>query len=87
MSTGHANSAKDMLLRLEAMVLMGSDLPISAVRRQISTGIDYVVHLDRNREGKRRVVEIIELLGMEGEEIKIRTIFDLHAKEKIQIEI
>ena len=87
MSTGHANSAKDMLLRLETMVLMGSDLPISAVRRQISTGIDYVVHLDRNREGKRRVVEIIELLGMEGEEIKIRTIFDLHAKEKIQIEI
>lgn len=87
MSTGHANSAKDMLLRLEAMVLMGSDLPISAVRRQISTGIDYVVHLDRNREGKRRVVEIIELLGMEGEEIKIRTVFDLHAKEKIQIEI
>ena len=87
MSTGHANSAKDMLLRLEAMVLMGSDLPISAVRRQISTGIDYVVHLDRNREGKRKVVEIIELLGMEGEEIKIRTIFDLHAKEKIQIEI
>ena len=87
MSTGHANSAKDMLLRLEAMVLMGSDLPISAVRRQISTGIDYVVHLDRNREGKRKVVEIIELLGMEGEEIKIRTVFDLHAKEKHIIEI
>ena len=87
MSTGHANSAKDMLLRLEAMVLMGSDLPISAVRRQISTGIDYIVHLDRNREGKRKVVEIIELLGMEGEEIKVRTVFDVHEKEKQQIEI
>ena len=87
MSTGHANSAKDMLLRLEAMVLMGSDLPISAVRRQISTGIDYIIHLDRNREGKRKVVEIIELLGMEGEEIKVRTVFDVHEKEKQQIEI
>ena len=87
MSTGHANSAKDMLLRLEAMVLMGSDLPISAVRRQISTGIDYIVHLDRNREGKGKVVEIIELLGMEGEEIKVRTVFDVHEKEKQQIEI
>ena len=87
MSTGHANSAKDMLLRLEAMVLMGSDLPVSAIRRQISTGIDYIVHLDRDRFGKRKVIEIIELTGMEGEEINVREIYSVYSKEKIKIEI
>jgi pilus assembly protein CpaF len=75
LSTGHANSAEDMLLRLEAMVLMGSALPVSAIRRQIATGIDLIVHLDRDRNGNRKVVEIIELLGMEGEEIKTHPIF------------
>ena len=87
MSTGHANSAKDMLLRLEAMVLMGSELPVSAIRRQISTGIDYIVHLDRNRYGKRRVVEIIELTGMEGEEIRTKTLYSVHDKENVNHEI
>lgn len=87
MSTGHANSAKDMLLRLEAMVLMGSDLPVSAIRRQISTGIDYIVHLDRDRFGKRKVVEIIELIGMEGEEINVHEIYSVYSKEKIKIEV
>ena len=75
MSTGHSNSAKDMLLRLESMVLMGSDLPVSAIRRQISTAIDLIVHLDRDRVGKRRVTEIIELTGMEGEDIGCRTVY------------
>ena len=87
MSTGHANSAKDMLLRLEAMVLMGSDLPVSAIRRQISTGIDYIVHLDRDRFGKRKVVEIIELIGMEGEEINVHELYSVYSKEKIKIEV
>lgn len=77
LSTGHANSAKDMLLRLEAMVLMGTKLPIAAIRRQISTGIDLIVHLERGRSGRRRVVEILEILGMEQEEIKTRPVFVL----------
>lgn len=77
LSTGHANSAKDMLLRLEAMVLMGTKLPIAAIRRQISTGIDLIVHLERGRSGRRRVVEILEIMGMENEEIKTRPIFKL----------
>lgn len=80
LSTGHANSAEDMLLRLEAMVLMGSVLPVGAIRRQIATGIDLIVHLDRDRFGNRKVVEIIELLGMEGEEIKTHPIF-VYTKE------
>ena len=81
LSTGHANSAQDMLLRLEAMVLMGSALPVSAIRRQISTGIDIIVHLDRDRGGNRRVVQIIELLGMDKEEIKSHEIFS-YCREK-----
>ncbi len=66
-----------MLLRLEAMVLMGTKLPIAAIRRQISTGIDLIVHLERGRSGRRRVVEILEIMGMENEEIKTRPIFML----------
>ena len=75
MSTGHANTAEDMLLRLEAMVLMGTKLPIGAIRRQISTGIDLIVHLSRQRNGQRRVEEIIEILGISGEEIKKNVLF------------
>ena len=75
LSTGHANSAKDMLLRLEAMVLMGTELPVGAIRRQISTGIDLIIHLERDRNGKRKVVEIMELLGMDGEEIRQKSLF------------
>lgn len=77
MSTGHANTATDMLLRLEAMVLMGTKLPVSAIRRQISTGIDLMVHLSRLRNGQRRVEEILEIVGMRGEEIETNTLFAL----------
>ena len=70
-----------MLLRLEAMVLMGTKLPIAAIRRQISTGIDLIVHLERGRSGRRRIVEIMEILGMENEEIKTRPIFVLQDTE------
>ncbi|MBR3040191.1 MAG: CpaF family protein [Lachnospiraceae bacterium] len=81
LSTGHANSASDMLLRLEAMVLMGTELPIGAIRRQIATGIDLIVHLERRRSGKRKVVEIMEILGMEGEEIKKGELFRMEENE------
>ena len=60
LSTGHANSPKDMLSRLETMVLMGMDLPLTAVRRQIASGVDLIVHLGRLRDGSRRVLEIVE---------------------------
>ena len=62
MSTGHANSAADMLSRLENMVLMGMDLPLSAIRNQIASGVDIIVHLGRIRDKSRKVLEITEVI-------------------------
>ncbi len=75
LSTGHANSARDMLYRLETMVLMGLDIPLPAVRRQISSGIDILVHLARMGDRSRRVVEIFEVMDMEGNEIILHPLF------------
>ncbi|MCR4705290.1 MAG: CpaF family protein [Lachnospiraceae bacterium] len=75
LSTGHANSARDMLYRLETMVLMGMDLPISAIRRQIASGIDLIVHLGRLRDKTRKVLEIVEVLGISGDEIETQTLY------------
>ena len=69
LSTGHANSPKDMLSRIETMVLMGMDLPISAIRRQIASGIDIIVHLGRLRDKTRKVLEVVEILAYENGEI------------------
>ncbi len=69
LSTGHANSSEDMLARLETMVLMGMELPLSAIRRQIASGVDIIVHLGRLRDKSRRVLEIVEILGYENDEI------------------
>jgi pilus assembly protein CpaF len=76
LSTGHANSSKDMLSRLETMVLMGMDLPLSAVRRQIASGVDIIVHLGRLRDKSRRVIEIVEILGFEDGEIITTPIYE-----------
>lgn len=68
LSTGHANSCKDMLSRLETMVLMGMDLPLPAIRSQIASGIDIFVHLGRLRDKSRKVLSITEVEGfVEGE--------------------
>lgn len=75
MSTGHANSARDMLARLENMVLMGVELPLAAIRQQIASGVDIVVHLGRLRDKSRRVLEIAEILGCENNEIKMNPLF------------
>ncbi|WP_241158275.1 CpaF family protein [Cohnella candidum] len=61
LSTGHANSPKDMISRLETMVLSGADLPIQAVRKQIASALDVIVHLSRFRDGSRRVTDICEV--------------------------
>lgn len=71
LSTGHANSAKDMLSRLETMMLMGIDLPLAAIRRQIASGIDIIVHLGRMRDKTRKVIEIVEIVGMKEGEIEV----------------
>lgn len=76
MSTGHANSGKDMLSRLENMVLMGLELPLAAIRQQIASGIDIIVHLGRLRDKSRRVLEITEILGYENNEIRLNPLFE-----------
>ncbi len=75
MSTGHANSGKDMLARLENMVLMGMELPLAAIRQQIASGVDIIVHLGRLRDKTRRVLEIMELAGCEGNVISLNPLF------------
>ena len=76
LSTGHANSSKDMLSRLETMTLMGSvDLPLAAIRSQIASGIDIIVQLSRLRDRSRKVVEVVELDGIKDGEIQLNTLY------------
>lgn len=76
LSTGHANNPKDMLSRLETMVLMGMDIPLTAIQRQIASGIDVLVHLGRLRDKSRRVLSIVEILGYVDGEIKLQTLYE-----------
>lgn len=69
LSTGHANSPEDMLSRLETLVLLGSDIPLLAARKQIASAIDIIIHLGRLRDKSRKVLEIVEVLGVENNEI------------------
>lgn len=81
LSTGHANSPKDMLSRLETMVLMGMDLPLTAIRRQIASGVDLIVHLGRLRDGSRRVLKIVELDGIKEGEILLHVLFSFQEED------
>lgn len=96
-STGHGNSPRDMLARLETMVLMASDLPLSAVRGQIASAVDVMVHVTRMRDKSRKVVAVEEVDGIENGEIILNPIFsckedgclkkvgDLKHKEKLRL--
>ncbi len=76
LSTLHANSPRDALARLETMVLMaGMDLPIRAIREQVASALDLIVHLSRLRDGSRRVTEISEVVGMESDTITLSTLY------------
>ena len=75
LGTAHANSVRDMISRLEMMVLMGEQLPIPVIRRQIVSGVEIMIHLTREADGTRRLGEIAEIAGMKGEEPEIRTLF------------
>lgn len=75
MSTGHANSSVDMLSRLENMILMGMEIPLDAIRQQIASGIDIIVHLGRLRDRSRKVLEIVEVLGYEKGEIRLKPLY------------
>jgi enamine deaminase RidA (YjgF/YER057c/UK114 family) len=77
LSTGHANSPKDMLRRLETMILMtGYDLPLRAIREQIASAIDLIVHTARLKDGTRKVVNITEIYGIEDDEILAQDVFE-----------
>ena len=76
LSTGHANSTKDALTRLETMVLMGVDMPIVAIKQQITSAIDIVIHIAKLKDKSRRVLEISEVEGFENEEIVLNKIYE-----------
>ena len=76
-ATGHGNSAKGMLRRLEAMYLMSEEIPLEAVRAQILEGIDVIVHLTRTRDGMRRVTEVSELTGYKNGEYELNRLFEV----------
>lgn len=80
LSTGHANSPRDMLNRLETLVLMGLDIPLAAVRQQIASGIDLVIHLGRLRDKSRRVLEISEVGDVVEGEIVLHTLYEFREK-------
>lgn len=87
LSTGHANSAKDMLTRIETMVLQGaSGLPLDAVRRQIGSALDIIVHLSRMRDHSRKVVEISEVLGYDHGEIIMNPLYVFEEDENSTLE-
>lgn len=73
-SSGHANGPEDMLKRLETMVLMGVDMPVSAIRGQIASAIDIIIHLGRIRDGSRKLLEIDEVLGIEDGQVRMEKI-------------
>ena len=83
LSTGHANSPKDMLSRLETMVLMGVDMPLAAIKGQIAAGVDIIVHLGRLRNKTRKVIEITEVLDYEDGEIKLNQLYKYDFGEMI----
>lgn len=75
LSTGHSNSTRDMLSRLETMVLTGAPLPLEAIRQQIASAVDIIIQLSRLRDKSRRTMEITEVLGYENGEIKLNPIY------------
>ena len=75
LSTGHANSSKDMITRLETMVLMGMDLPLPAIQRQIASGVDILIHLGRFRDKSRKLISIEEVAGCDSEGVRLNMLY------------
>lgn len=83
LSTGHANSPKDMLTRLEMMVLTAADMPLMAIRAQIASALDILVHLSRMRDGSRRVTEITEVEGIRDGQFALNTLFSMSGSGRL----
>ncbi|WP_461810746.1 CpaF family protein [Faecalimonas sp.] len=82
LSTGHANSSKDMITRLETMVLMGMDLPLQAIQRQIASGVDILIHLGRFRDKSRKLISIEEITGCNSEGVQLNMLYQFQETEK-----
>ena len=89
MSTGHANSSADMITRLEAMYLQNAEISLESIRRQIASGIDIMIHLERSKSGSRRVTEISEVTSDENKSIVLRKLFDtvMTGKESVLVKV
>ena len=79
-STGHGNTAHDMLRRMETMVLQGAELPLSSIRNMITSAIEIMVHLGRSKDHKRRVMEISEVIGVENGEIQLKKLYQYNGE-------
>ena len=88
MSTGHANNPSDMIHRLETMMMMGIDLPLTAIQRQIASALDIIIHLGRLRDRSRKVLQIAEVTGYEEDTVQTRILYEFQEEgmkdEKIQ---
>lgn len=82
LSTGHSDSPRDMLRRLETMVLMGMDIPLAAIQRQIASAIDIIIHIGRLWDKSRKVLEVVEVLDYNGEEIDTCVLYRFEEKER-----
>ena len=82
LSTGPAQGCRDMLRRIETMVLMGVELPLDAVRAQIASGIDILVHLGRLRDRSRKILDVMEVIGFEDHQIRVNPLFQFRELEE-----
>lgn len=85
LSTGHANSCKDMLMRIETMVLMGADMPLEAIRQQMASAIDLLVYVEKGRKG-RSLSEILEVCGYENGQVKTKAVLRRRGDEIVWAE-
>lgn len=87
LSTGHANSTRDMLSRLETMVLQASaTLPLEAIRQQIASALDVIIHLSRLRDHSRRTMEVAEVIGYQDGEIQLNTLYEFREDEHTKLD-
>ena len=86
LSTGHANSAEDMISRIETMVLMGANLPIEAIRQQIASALDIFIYISRMRDGSRKVTEISQVVGVQNGRVQMEPLFAMtdHGLQRTQ---
>ena len=85
LSTGHANSTRDILSRIETMTLMGMDIPLAAIRQQICSGIDVIVQMRRMADKSRKVVEIAEIDGIRNGEIQVHPLYQWKDNQLVKV--